>query len=52
MFQYFVQENKFYLILSAYLKFFEPCGYFLKIKKTQGSLRLLREVSGHSGKVF
>ena len=26
--QYFVQENWFYLILSAYLEIFKPCGYF------------------------
>ena len=41
-----------YLVLSAYLENFKPCGYFLKIKKTQGSLRLLREVSSHQGRFF
>ena len=25
------------LILSAYLKIFKPCGYFLRIEKTQGN---------------
>ena len=41
--QFFVQENLFYLILSACLEILKPCGYFLRIKKTQGSLKLLRE---------
>ena len=43
MVQYLVQENNFYLILCAYLENVKPCGYFLRIKKTQGILRLLRE---------
>ena len=35
--QYLVQQNLFYLILSAYLEDFKPCGYFLRIKKTKGN---------------
>ena len=35
--QYLVQENYFYLILSAYLEIFKPRGYFISIKKTQGN---------------
>ena len=54
--QYFDQENYFYFILKAYLEIFKPCGYFLrnkkKLRENQGSLRLFREVSGHSGKIF
>ena len=55
--QYFVQGLMlFNLKWLCYLEYFKPCGYFLRIKKklreTQRSLRLLREVSGHSGKIF
>ena len=48
--QYFVQENLIYLILSAYLENFKPCGYFLRIKKlreTQG--RFFVSQSGNPG---
>ena len=47
MVQYFVQENKFYFILCAFLEFFKLCGYFLMIKKkTQG--RFFDSKSGNS----
>ena len=36
--QYFIQENKFLLILSAYLEIFKLWGYFLRI------IKKLREV--------
>ena len=33
-------------ILSAYLKIFKPCGYFLRIKKTQGNLGKFKVTQG------
>ena len=35
--QCFVQENYFYLTFNAYLEVFNPYGYFLRNKKTQGN---------------
>ena len=51
-----VQKYQFCLFLTAYLEFLvfgASSLIFLKnLKKTQESLRLLNEVSGHSGKIF
>ena len=45
--QYFVQEKQLYLILSAFLENFIPCGYFLRIeKKTQGNSEKFKITQG------